>query len=403
MAGRRVDDGGDGRGRCRRVGRRSSGDRPGALRHRPGAAPSWRTTSLPTRRCRLVRTCRRTGPRVRWRRRSRSSGRREPAGLGGRRGTRTRRSTRSCSPMWAIEWPWCAAWRRHRAPDDVGVSLFALDIDPYNEVGLDFDRVARRFGAGQPAWVELPQIGGDFVGVCRPSEPSRQACLVLWHRDGLVIGAEFTLPATISGADFDNITIDLVTSVVGTLIQGLPTTTTTTSTTSTSSTSDDLDDLDDVDDDDADDGADDDRAGDDRAGDDRPATTEPETTESTTTSTTTTTTTTTTLPPTTDARRRPSRRPRHTSTTTTTTTTLPPTTTTTTRRRQRPPRRCRRRRRHSTTTTTLPPTTTCDATTTYTNDDLVDDDDFDDDFDDDDVAADDHDDPTRPVVGVHRR
>ncbi|HET9547294.1 MAG TPA: hypothetical protein VFO97_05635, partial [Desertimonas sp.] len=99
-------------------------------------------------------------------------------------------------------------------PDDVGVSLFALDIDPYDEVGLDFDRVARRFGAGQPAWVELPQIGGDFVGVCRPSEPSRQACLVLWHRDGLVIGAEFTLPATISGADFDNITIDLVTSVV---------------------------------------------------------------------------------------------------------------------------------------------------------------------------------------------
>ena len=69
--------------------------------------------------------------------------------------------------------------------------MFALDIGPYDEVGLDFDRVARRFGVGRPTWVELPDIGGDFVGQCSAADLGRQSCVLLWHLDGLVIGVEF--------------------------------------------------------------------------------------------------------------------------------------------------------------------------------------------------------------------
>ena len=76
------------------------------------------------------------------------------------------------------------------AAGDVGFGLFALDIGPFDEVGLDFDRVARRFGVGRPTWLELPEIGGDFVGQCLPADLGRQTCVLLWHFDGLVIGVE---------------------------------------------------------------------------------------------------------------------------------------------------------------------------------------------------------------------
>ncbi len=275
---------------------------------------------------------------------------------------------------------------------EVGFGLFALDIGPFDEVGLDFDRVARRFGVGRAAWVEPPDIGGDFVGLCFAGDLARQTCVLLWHRDGLVIGLEFSFRRTSTttsrpfpelgrrhhrrtrprrsrnadrGASDDDDDIDDNVHV-------------------------DVDHLDDVHHVNVDDGAGDDRARNDvdYVDDDHETSTTTTTTEPPTTTTTdddeppTTTTTTTT------SRRRPRprrraadddddhdddadddddhddgaadddddrrrsrrrrRRPRRRRPTTTTTTTVPPTTTTTTTTTTEPP----------TTTTTEPPTTT---------------------------------------------
>ena len=123
---------------------------------------------------------------------------------------------------------------------EVGFGLFALDIGPFDEVGLDFDRVARRFGVGRPAWTELADIGGDFVGVCFTADLGRPTCVMLWHEDGLVIGVDVTiddervddLAAFISG-NADDIIGEIVGDVFGNLIEGLPTTTSTSTTTST--------------------------------------------------------------------------------------------------------------------------------------------------------------------------
>ena len=138
-----------------------------------------------------------------------------------------------------------------------GVGLFALDIGDVAERGLDFDRVVRRFGAGRAVWSEPATIGGDLVGVCFTADLATQRCVVLWHRDGLVIGLDLTLPAevtdtleAVSSTWATDALAGLVPEVVETLIVGLPTTTSTTSTTSSTSstTLDDVDHVDDLDD-----------------------------------------------------------------------------------------------------------------------------------------------------------
>ena len=80
------------------------------------------------------------------------------------------------------------------APGTVGVGMFALDIAPFDDAGLDFDRVARRFGVGRAAWTEPPTIGGDLAGTCFVAGARQPDLRVLWHRDGLVIGVDFTFP-----------------------------------------------------------------------------------------------------------------------------------------------------------------------------------------------------------------
>ncbi len=100
---------------------------------------------------------------------------------------------RSCSPTSVIGSLSCAALLRRPPSGEVGFGLFALDIGPFDEVGLDFDRVARRFGVGRPAWTELADIGGDFVGVCFTADLGRPTCVMLWHEDGLVIGVDVTI------------------------------------------------------------------------------------------------------------------------------------------------------------------------------------------------------------------
>ena len=59
------------------------------------------------------------------------------------------------------------------AAGQAGVGLFALDIAPFDDAGLDFDRVARRFGVGRAAWVEPAVIGGDLAGLCGAAQLGR--------------------------------------------------------------------------------------------------------------------------------------------------------------------------------------------------------------------------------------
>ena len=168
------------------------GDRPGrsmSTRH----APIWPSTSPRTRCCRLGRTCRRTGHRVRWRHRSRW---RPPSGDPDRRAAVVLvRGHRLAAAVGCRRSSGGGALRRRaaRAPGRP-VSVCSPSTSPRSTT---------------PGWTSIGSHGASASDGRRGWSPpssavispecvvlaqlGRPMCTFLWHRDGLVIGLEIAV------------------------------------------------------------------------------------------------------------------------------------------------------------------------------------------------------------------
>ena len=103
-----------------------------------------------------------------------------------------RHRRRSCSPTSATASPSCAAWPRRPPPGVPASGLFALDIAPFDE------RRARLRPRRPPLRCRPGGVGragrrsAATSWACCVAQRGRPTarCVVLWHRDGLVVGLD---------------------------------------------------------------------------------------------------------------------------------------------------------------------------------------------------------------------